>query len=287
MGRDTIQLEDAVSTISQEYLLEFTSEYDILEDLHPELPGSEDTIVDFPEGKVEMEQSLLLCRREDIPHRRGLTHKRPKGWDAISGFLFSSGRSSVEYKPNGFVRPDPQPEPVQGMEDTTVASVSLRTPSTIEKSPLDFDNENPTPSTTEGVGVGDQAQDGLTYEVPLVETAMTTEVIQEPMLKKEVAAIGPPVNKRRRQRGTDEAEANAPPKVLRKDHATPHPAQKTSAGAKSVSDPDPLSYARTPPHFEQDVAQSSKGTTTKILPQYVATTEVNVQLSMGSPDSGK
>ncbi|GJT93115.1 hypothetical protein Tco_1081960 [Tanacetum coccineum] len=114
---------------------------------------------------------------------------------------------------------------------------------------------------------------------------------------KEVAAMRPPMNKRGCQRGTDEAEANAPPKVLRKDHATPHPAQSTHggkslavmglkagstlipvaqetfAGAKSVSDPDPLS--------------SSKGTATDILPQYVATTEVNVQLSVGSPNSGK
>ncbi|GJV70843.1 hypothetical protein Tco_1490838 [Tanacetum coccineum] len=52
MGRDTIQLENAVSTISQEYLVKFTSEYGIPEDLHPELPGPGDTIVDFPEGKV-------------------------------------------------------------------------------------------------------------------------------------------------------------------------------------------------------------------------------------------
>ncbi|GJR66811.1 hypothetical protein Tco_0012876 [Tanacetum coccineum] len=52
MGRDTIQLEDAVSTISQEYLLEFSSEYFIPENLHPELPGPEDHIVDFPEGKI-------------------------------------------------------------------------------------------------------------------------------------------------------------------------------------------------------------------------------------------
>ncbi|GJS47795.1 hypothetical protein Tco_0597916 [Tanacetum coccineum] len=37
--KDTIQLEDSVSTISQEYLLEFTSEYDIPESLHPEFPG--------------------------------------------------------------------------------------------------------------------------------------------------------------------------------------------------------------------------------------------------------
>ncbi|GJR80890.1 hypothetical protein Tco_0151675, partial [Tanacetum coccineum] len=52
MGRDTIQLDDVVSTISGEYLLEFTSEYSIPEDWHPELPSPEDTIVDFSEGKV-------------------------------------------------------------------------------------------------------------------------------------------------------------------------------------------------------------------------------------------
>ncbi|GKB90259.1 hypothetical protein Tco_0962531 [Tanacetum coccineum] len=53
MGRDTIQLETAVSTISLEYLLEFTSEYGISEYLHLELPGPEERIVDFPEGKVD------------------------------------------------------------------------------------------------------------------------------------------------------------------------------------------------------------------------------------------
>ncbi|GJY00619.1 hypothetical protein Tco_0357637 [Tanacetum coccineum] len=52
MGRDTIQLEDAMSTISQEYLLEFASEYYIPKNLHPELPGPGDHIVDFLEGKV-------------------------------------------------------------------------------------------------------------------------------------------------------------------------------------------------------------------------------------------
>nr|GEZ14325.1 hypothetical protein [Tanacetum cinerariifolium] len=52
MGRDTVQLETAVNTISQEYLLEFTSEYGIPEALHLELLGPEDRIVDFSEGKV-------------------------------------------------------------------------------------------------------------------------------------------------------------------------------------------------------------------------------------------
>ncbi|GJT31363.1 hypothetical protein Tco_0911638 [Tanacetum coccineum] len=398
MGRDTIQLEGAVSTISGEYLLEFTSEYGILESLHPELPGLEETIVDFPEGKVgvytkffefanyripisqflfdvlgyyqihlsqlsvigaaKVSNFKINCRVQNIIPTLNLFRvfyitsfnsgwmsfsKRPgkntvqcytkpldslKNWNNrffwVDGKIFPTvvdwrtstpkdGMSlacsysaadvaalntnqmdffSLIRNPNPFkvktrTRPRAAHEVplltattsrVIGMEDTTVASGSSGTPSTIEKSPLDFDNENPTPSTTEGVGTGDQAQDGLTHEVPSVETATTTKVVQEPVLEKEVAAMGPPVNKRRRQRGTDEAEANAPPKVLRKDHATPHPAQsthegkslaamgleagstftpvaqETSTGAKSVSDPDPLSYAKPPPHSEQDVA---------------------------------
>nr|GFC84188.1 hypothetical protein [Tanacetum cinerariifolium] len=51
MGRDTVQLETVVSTISHEYLLKFTSEYGISEDLHLELSGPKERIVDFPEGK--------------------------------------------------------------------------------------------------------------------------------------------------------------------------------------------------------------------------------------------
>nr|GEX88491.1 transposase (putative), gypsy type [Tanacetum cinerariifolium] len=54
MGRDIIQLENVISTISYEYLLEFISEYGIPESLHPELPGPEDPIVEFPEGKVDV-----------------------------------------------------------------------------------------------------------------------------------------------------------------------------------------------------------------------------------------
>ncbi|GKC06763.1 hypothetical protein Tco_0998373, partial [Tanacetum coccineum] len=360
MGRDTIQLENAVSTISQEYLLEFTSEYGIPKDLHPELPGSEDTIVDFSEGKVGVYTKFFEFANYCIPISQFLFDilghyqihlsqlsvigaaknwnnsffwdderifptvvdwrtRSPKygmplagSYSAADVAALDTNRTSFQKLPetllclvglsrNYYLGDDVYPtflyDDDQGMEDTTMASGSSGTPSTIEKSPLDFDNENPTPSTTEGVGVGDQAQDGLAYKVPSVEIAMTTKVIQEPMLEKEVSAMGPPVNKRRRHRGTDKSDANALPKVLRKDHATPpscteypwgeslsamgleagstftHVAQETSAGAKSISDPDLLSYARPPPHSEQDVAQSSKGKATEILPQYVATTE--------------
>ncbi|GJT36930.1 hypothetical protein Tco_0936795 [Tanacetum coccineum] len=151
MGRDTIQLEDAVSTISQEYLLEFTSEYGIPESLHPEY------------GLVQLDQCLNLPR----------TRSR------------------------------------------------------------------------EGSG-----------------------------------AMGPLVNKRRRKRGNDEADANVPPKVLRKDHDAFRPAE-------SMSNPDPLSYAKPQPYPERDVAQSSRKTATEIPTENVATTEAQGQIFVKSPESGK
>nr|GEV46158.1 hypothetical protein [Tanacetum cinerariifolium] len=98
------------------------------------------------------------------------------------------------------------------MVDTAVASGSSGTPSTLEKSLLDFADEDPPQIITEG------------------GEATTTEVIPEPNLEKEVAIMGPPVNKRRRKMGKDEAEANAPPNRLMKDHAAFHHAQGTLRG---------------------------------------------------------
>ncbi|GKF99996.1 hypothetical protein Tco_0301687 [Tanacetum coccineum] len=92
------------------------------------------------------------------------------------------------------------------MEDGTAASGSSGTPSTMEKSPLDF------------------------QKTRLEEAVTTTEVVQEPRLEKEVAAIGPHVKKRRRKRDNTEAKANAPPKVLIKDHAPVRPEQGTRGG---------------------------------------------------------
>ncbi|GJY67605.1 hypothetical protein Tco_0469843 [Tanacetum coccineum] len=123
-------------------------------------------------------------------------------------------------------------------------------------------------------------------------------------MEEEVATMGPPVNKRRKQmrrkRANDEAEVNTPPKVLRKDHmsilahsaykgkslaamglgagsisSTPS-AQGTPITAKSVSGLDLLSYTKPQPYPEQDIAQSSRGTATEIPTEHVATIEVNV-----------
>nr|GEW79404.1 putative transposase (putative), gypsy type [Tanacetum cinerariifolium] len=125
---------------------------------------------------------------------------------------------------------------------------------------------------------------------------------------------GTPVNKRRRKSGNNEAEANAPPKVLRRDYDAFRPAQSTHGGkslasigldagsllstpatqdpftaTKSVSDPEPLSYANPLPHPEKDIAQqviqSSKGTAIEILIEDAAIAEVNIQFFVMSPKS--
>ncbi|GJW11581.1 hypothetical protein Tco_1577408 [Tanacetum coccineum] len=103
------------------------------------------------------------------------------------------------------------------MEDTAVASGSSGTPFALEKSPLDFYNKDPPQMITEMGEMADQVQDRLSHEILPVETATTKEVVQESGLEKEVASIGPLVNKRRRKRGNDEAEANAPPKIFQED----------------------------------------------------------------------
>ncbi|GJX41930.1 hypothetical protein Tco_0256920 [Tanacetum coccineum] len=214
MGRDTIQLDDAVSTISGEYLLEFTSEYGIPEDMHPELPGLEDTIVDFSEGKVEMDLFNLISAPNPAKVKTGT---RPHAAHEVSLLTATSNR-------------------VIDM-DTTGVSESSGTPSTVEKSPLDFADEDLPPPNTEGVETEEQIQDELSWEIPLVGHVTTAE--------------GSPT------------------------------------AAKSVSDPDPLSYTKPQPYPEQDIAQTSKETATEIPTEHVATTEVNVQLSVGSPESGK
>ncbi|GJV34755.1 hypothetical protein Tco_1395155 [Tanacetum coccineum] len=450
MGRDTIQVEGAVSTISGEYLLEFTSEYGILENLHPEVPGLGETIVDFPEGKVSVyprffefvnyriplsqflfdilghyqihisqllvigaakvsnfeinyrvhniiptlnlfrvfyipsfnsgwmsfskrlgkntpqcytkpldslknwnncffwidkrifptavdwrasaprdempiagsysAAGVTLLNTDRAPFQRspesllclvGLSRNYYLGDDVYPTFLYDDDREmdlfSLIRNPNPFkVKTRMRPRAVHevplltatanrviDLEDPTVASGSSGTPSTVERAE-------------------EHVQEGLTHEIPPVETAMTTEVVQEAVHEEEVDATEPPVNKRRKQmrrkRVNEEAETNAPPKVLRKDHASglahsirrgksvaamgldasstfsPSAAQNTPT---AVSDPEPLSYAKPQPHPVQDIAQSSKGAAAEILTEDVATTEVNVQLSMGSPNSGK
>ncbi|GJR74535.1 hypothetical protein Tco_0086900 [Tanacetum coccineum] len=352
-----------VSTISLEYLREFASEYYIPEDMHPEFPGPKDTIVDFPEGKVDhfqihLSQLSVLgaakashfeinCRvlniiptlnlfrvfyvpsynsgwmsfskrpgrttpqcytkpldsvknwnnrffwvderifptvvewRSDAPkdkmpsadsysaadvatldtHRTpiqkqpetllclvGLSRNYFLGDDMYPTFLYDDGRdmdlfnlisASNPTKVKTETRPRATHEVplltanancVIDMEDTVAASRSSKTPSVVEKSPLDFASEDPPPMITGRGETKDQVSAVVSQEAPSAENATTTEVILELNLEKEATAMGPLVNKRRHKRDQSETKANAPPKVLMKDHASVRPVQNTRRG---------------------------------------------------------
>ncbi|GKA13648.1 hypothetical protein Tco_0693294 [Tanacetum coccineum] len=142
------------------------------------------------------------------------------------------------------------------MGDPDAATESFGTPSTIERSPLDFSNENPSQQINEGDGTEDQEEDAA--DVPLV-------------------------SKRHRKRVDDGANANSPPKVLRKDFDVSRPAPSPFRGKSFAStgleagstlfapasqetpagtiDPDSLSFVEPQPAPARDIAESSKGST--------------------------
>nr|GEW75303.1 putative reverse transcriptase domain-containing protein [Tanacetum cinerariifolium] len=259
ISRDTIQLETAVTTISHEYLLEFTSEYGISEALHSVLFGPEDRIVVFLKGKQEagekyhsmlnqfirfpkkLEQPLLLGGREGILDYCGLAHKCSEGWDASREYLFPGGCDDTEHTshPNRkttrsttlLSRVEPQILP--GRRDMDLFSL-IHAP-------------NPTKVKT---GTRPRAA----YEVPLLtvtasrviqiedpaagtdssRNVTTTGVAPEIGQAKGIAATGPHLVKERRKRGNDGVDTNAPPKVLRRDHVDPRPTESTR-GRKSLT----------------------------------------------------
>ncbi|GKA86597.1 hypothetical protein Tco_0808308 [Tanacetum coccineum] len=97
-----------------------------------------------------------------------------------------------------------------------------------------------------------------------------------PDLGKEMAAMGPTINKRLRIGGKEDTGASAPRKVLMRNHDTSRPTQSTLEGKSlaiiglktgstffasasqetpaNVSDPDPLSFTKPQSHPEQDVS---------------------------------
>ncbi|GJT56584.1 hypothetical protein Tco_0991638 [Tanacetum coccineum] len=240
MGRDIIQLETAVSTISSEYLLEFTSEYGITEELHLELPSPRDRIVDFLEdervfptmvdwrvsapkdempvaGSYSPEDVVVLnTRRTPIQKQPeallclvGLSRRYFLGDDVYPTFLNDDDREMDLFNlisaPNlTKVKTGTHPRVahevplliatatrVIAMEDAIGLSSSSGTPSIVEKSPLDFSNEDSPRRITESDGTENQGQETVAHEVPPRENVPTVGVTPEIGLEKEVAAMGP------------------------------------------------------------------------------------------------
>nr|GEW05820.1 hypothetical protein [Tanacetum cinerariifolium] len=339
MGRDTVQLETAVNTISQEYLLEFTSEYGIPEALHPELPGPKDRIVDFLEGKFgqeageeyppmlyqalglsqKLEQPLFWVDERVFPTVADWRTSALKDWmpaentySAEAVTTLDTHRTPIQKQPDillclvGISRRyylgDEVYGPVQfnscsqshkEMEDPAAATDSSGVPSTIKRFTLDFANE---------AEASDQGTTAL--EVLPSEDLPTTRGAPEAGQAEEVTATDPSVVTESRKRGHDGVDANAPPKVLRRDHADPRPTGSTREGKSlaaielgmtstrpvpmpesapaDVSDPDPLSFVDPQSRHPADVAQSSQGTVAAKDPE---SKNVSFASAVGSPES--
>ncbi|GJS83584.1 hypothetical protein Tco_0750125 [Tanacetum coccineum] len=296
MGRNTIQLETAVSTISSEYLLEFNSEHGIAEELHSELPSPGDRIMDFSEdervfptvvdwrvsapkdempvaGSYSPEDVVVLnTRRTPIQKQPeallclvGLSRKYFLVDDVYPTFLNDDDREMDLFNlisaPNPTkVKTGTRPRAahevplliatatrVIAMEDATGLSSSSGTPSTVEKSPLDFSNEDSPRRITESDGTENQGQETVAPEVPPQENVPTVGVTPEIGLEKEVAAMGPLSTIGEKSTRLYTGSTLSAPTL-----------QETPA---DVSDPDPLSYAKPQSIPEREIAQSSKGAT--------------------------
>ncbi|GKE42690.1 hypothetical protein Tco_1469974, partial [Tanacetum coccineum] len=140
------------------------------------------------------------------------------------------------------------------MVDATELSTSSGTPSTVERSPLDFSNEDAPPLLTQGVDAGVHGPAATKQEIPVKDDAGATEAT--------------------RDAGEEGSKGLA--KVLRKDHDAAR-AEHSARGGKSlaemsvdtglaihsqktlepliatqtIDDPDPFSYAK--PRSQQDV----------------------------------
>ncbi|GKC55284.1 hypothetical protein Tco_1078029, partial [Tanacetum coccineum] len=219
--RDTIQLDDAVSTISEEYLLEFTSEYSIPEDLHPELPGTEDTVVDFPEGKVGIytnnsffNAKMDLFNLISAPNPAKVkTRTRPRAAHEVP-LLTATANRVIDM-------------------DTTGASGSFGTLQLYREITNGFCERRPSAPYSREWCRDEKSVSGCSISsTPAALGALTV--------------------------------------------------------AKSVSDLDPLLYAKLQPYPEQDIAHSVLTCSLLYIPtEDVATTEVNIQFSVGSPESGR
>nr|GEW16509.1 hypothetical protein [Tanacetum cinerariifolium] len=229
---------------SQEYLLEFTSEYGIPKTLHPELPGPEDRIVDFPEGKTRVFPTVVDWRTNapkdgmptdntySIEAVRALdTHRTPiqkqsemllciveisrryyMGDEVYPTFIHDDDRGgSCPRAPHEVPLLTLTANRVIEMDDPTAASDSSGVPSTTERSPLDFAHE---------VEASDQGT--AAPEMPSSEDVPAT-IAPGAGQAEEVAAADPPAAAESRKRGRDGIDVNAPPKVLRRDHADPRP----------------------------------------------------------------
>ncbi|GJY70455.1 hypothetical protein Tco_0474158 [Tanacetum coccineum] len=193
--------------------------------LHPELPGPEDHIVDFPEGKVDEKVFLtvvawrMAATKDDKPKANTYSVVDVATLDTHQMDLFNLIKASNPTKVKTETRQRTAHEMplltaiasrVIQMVDVTELSTSSGTPSIVERSPLDFSNEDVPPPVTQGAEADVHRLTMAEQEIPVTDDAEATEAAEPPI------------------------------------------------ATQSVSYPDPLSYAKLQPNPKQDVAQSFK-----------------------------
>ncbi|GKE38091.1 hypothetical protein Tco_1461496, partial [Tanacetum coccineum] len=156
------------------------------------------------------------------------------------------------------------------IEEPAAATESSRTPSTIERSPLDFANENPSQQITGDDGTEGQVQGIVASEVPPPENVTTTGVAPETDLGKDHAASRP-------TQSTDGGKSLA---LVGLETGSTFPVPAPQEIIADASDPDPLSYANPQSIPERDVAQSSRGAAAAVDPESENTSFTSM---VGSP----
>ncbi|GJT35326.1 hypothetical protein Tco_0925745 [Tanacetum coccineum] len=129
---------------------------------------------------------------------------------------------------------------VIAMEDATGLSSSSGIPSTVEKSPINFSNEDSPCQITESDETENQGQETVAPEVPPQENMPTVGVTSKISLKNE-STIGE--------------------KSTRLDTGSTLSAPTLQETPADVSDPDPLLYAKPQSIHEREIVQSFRGAT--------------------------
>nr|GEW35771.1 hypothetical protein [Tanacetum cinerariifolium] len=223
---DTVQLETAVSTISQEYLLEFTSEYGISKALHLELP---DWRTSAPKDEMLVESTYSSEAVMVLNTRRTPIQKQPEALLCLVGLSRRYLLRDEVY--HTFLHDDGQDMDLFNLiRASNPTKVKTGThPCAAHEVPLLI------VTVSRVIEMEDPAAEAVALKVPPPENVTTTGVAPEAGQAEGIAATGPHVIKERRKRGNDEIDTNAPPKVPRRDHADSRLTQSTHGG-KSLGD---------------------------------------------------
>nr|GEW50013.1 histidine kinase CKI1-like [Tanacetum cinerariifolium] len=258
-----------------------TSEYGIPKILHPKLPGPDDRIVDFAEGKnnrffwvdervfptivnwrtsapndgmpaenTYSTEAMMILNTHRTPIQRqpevllclvGLSRIYYLGDQVYPTFLHDDDRGGLIRTPNH-----------TKMKTGTCTRAAHEIPLLTVTASRVIEMEDPA-AETESSGTDARKQWPL-RSLSLHEDVTTTGAAPEAGQAEGIATTDPHLAKERRKRGNDGVDTNAPPKVRRRDHVDPRPT-KSSRRGKSLAAIELGMGSACPIPASQDVAQ--------------------------------